>query len=259
MKLKDNINITPIASSIWKKLQMGEDLKSLVFEIEKHNEFFKFFQVGEYYYFVVNLVESCFEHVSDGVTSLLGYNPKTLTLPVFLDKIHPEDKPWFLNFESKVIDFFGMLNPEQIPNYKVRYDYRVRHKEGHYIRILQQVVTLSYSNEGGLFRTLVLHTDISHLKKEGSPVLSFIGLNDEPSYIDIKANEVFNYSNNSPLTSREKDVVILLIEGYSTKNIAEKLKISRETVSTHRKKILQKTEALNTADLVSKSILKGWI
>jgi DNA-binding CsgD family transcriptional regulator len=256
--MKSKINIGKTASTIWKGLQMGDEINHLNIEFEKHKEIFSFFQVGDYYYFIVNLLENKFEYVSEGFHKLLGHDSSTLTLPSFLEKIHPEDQPWFLNMESKVIEFFAQLKPEQIPNYKVRYDYRIRHKEGHYIRILQQVITLAYSNEGGLFRTLALHTDISHIKSEGNPVLSFIGLNGAPSYINVNIKEIFATSS-TLLTQREKEVVMLLIEGKDSKNIASILGISIDTVSTHRKRILAKTNSLNTADLVIKSIKNGWI
>jgi DNA-binding CsgD family transcriptional regulator len=256
--MKSNINIGKSAASIWKGLQMGEDIKHLNIEFEKHKELFSFFQVGDYYYFIVNLLEHKFEYVSDGFQKLLGYDQKPITISSFLEKIHPDDQPWFLNIESKVIDFFAQLNPNQIPFYKVRYDYRVRHKDGHYVRILQQVITLAFSDEGGLFRTLALHTDISSIKMEGTPVLSFIGLNDEPSFINVDIEEIFPTST-SLLSQREKQIVMLLIEGHDSKNIALKLGISKETVSTHRRRILSKTKSSNTADLVIKSIKNGWI
>jgi DNA-binding CsgD family transcriptional regulator len=159
---------------------------------------------------------------------------KEIDVPFFISKMHPEDQPWFLNFENKVTQFFNTLSFEQIPNYKVSYDYRVRKKNGDYIRILQQVITIQYDKENPVLRTLGVHTDISHLKKEGHPVLSLIGLNGEPSYMDVKVEERFNVSY-SGMTKREYQILHKLAEGKSSEEISELFFISKATVNTHRK------------------------
>jgi len=51
------------------------------------------------------------------------------------------------------------------------------------------------------------------------------------------------------LSKREKEVLRMMFEGLTNKEIAEKLFISFETVKSHRKNILQKTGSKNTAAL----------
>lgn len=46
----------------------------------------------------------------------------------------------------------------------------------------------------------------------------------------------------SPLTPRETQIVNLLLEGFSTKDIAKLLNISMDTVKTHRKNIHRKLD-----------------
>lgn len=52
------------------------------------------------------------------------------------------------------------------------------------------------------------------------------------------------------LTQREQEILRLVVEGLSTKLIAERLVISPRTVETHRTNIMQKLHASNTAELV---------
>lgn len=52
------------------------------------------------------------------------------------------------------------------------------------------------------------------------------------------------------LTSREKEIVPLLVEGLTSAEIAEKLFISESTVISHRKNILHKFNLKNTSALV---------
>lgn len=52
------------------------------------------------------------------------------------------------------------------------------------------------------------------------------------------------------LTRREKEVLLLIADGLTNLEVAEKLFISSATVDTHRKNLLAKFDARNTASLV---------
>jgi FixJ family two-component response regulator len=52
------------------------------------------------------------------------------------------------------------------------------------------------------------------------------------------------------LSDREREVVPLICEGFSNKQVAMKLNISIKTVAHHRAQVLKKTAARNTADMV---------
>lgn len=62
-----------------------------------------------------------------------------------------------------------------------------------------------------------------------------------------------------PISRREKEVLQLIAEGLTNTEIAEKLFISIPTVNTHRKSLLEKFKAKNTATLVGKAIRQGLI
>ncbi len=57
-----------------------------------------------------------------------------------------------------------------------------------------------------------------------------------------------------PLTRREKDVLNLIVKEFTNFEIAEKLFISVRTVDAHRRNLLEKTGARNTAGLVKFAI-----
>src|SRR3546814_10223167 len=65
-----------------------------------------------------------------------------------MQNIHPDDLPHFINFEATVTQFWKQLPPEKVMKYKSRYDYRIRKKDGTYIRIMQQIVTIQSDDEG---------------------------------------------------------------------------------------------------------------
>lgn len=58
----------------------------------------------------------------------------------------------------------------------------------------------------------------------------------------------------SDLTPREKEVLELVAQGHSTKQIADKLGIGTRTVESHRVNMLKKMKVNNTAELVRKAL-----
>jgi DNA-binding NarL/FixJ family response regulator len=59
------------------------------------------------------------------------------------------------------------------------------------------------------------------------------------------------------LTAREREVLQMIAEGNSNKEIAARLYLSVFTVETHRKKILEKLGLHGTADLILYAVRKG--
>ena len=55
------------------------------------------------------------------------------------------------------------------------------------------------------------------------------------------------------LTVREREVLRFLVDGLSSREIAEKLYISINTVQYHRKQLLHKTDSHNVAELIGKA------
>ncbi|WP_295664585.1 LuxR C-terminal-related transcriptional regulator [uncultured Mucilaginibacter sp.] len=112
--------------------------------------------------------------------------------------------------------------------------------------------------QGGFVRTLGIITDITHLKQEGKPTMSLIGMDGEPSYLNVDVNNIF-VSSNEVLTNREKQILALLSQGKLSKQIGDILNISKQTVDTHRKNMLRKTNTANTAGLINKAVREGLI
>jgi DNA-binding CsgD family transcriptional regulator len=57
-----------------------------------------------------------------------------------------------------------------------------------------------------------------------------------------------------PITNMEKKILEMISNGFSTREVAVTLTISKHTVESHRKSLLQKFDAKNSAELVKKAI-----
>ena len=63
----------------------------------------------------------------------------------------------------------------------------------------------------------------------------------------------------SGFSAREQEILLLVADGLTTIQIAEKLYTSPRTVETHRQNIMEKTGAKNTAALVKIAASQGWL
>ncbi|MCG6956424.1 MAG: response regulator transcription factor [Gemmatimonadetes bacterium] len=80
----------------------------------------------------------------------------------------------------------------------------------------------------------------------GQIVLDFI--------TDAHAGDLSAYSLLSP---REREVLQLIAEGHSTKDIAARLSVSVKTVETHRKQVMDKLDLHSIAELTKYAIREG--
>jgi DNA-binding NarL/FixJ family response regulator len=83
-----------------------------------------------------------------------------------------------------------------------------------------------------------------------------------PGITEIVVNESLIKMGKEPpsrsvLSQREREVLQLLAEGIKSKEIADRLFISKKTVETHRRNIMQKLNLSSTAELVRFAIREG--
>jgi DNA-binding CsgD family transcriptional regulator len=234
------------ATNIWQKATSDATPEQLNLELDLYKKLLSFFQVGDYFYCVYNL--------RDFILDVVHPN----TFEILMDNIHPDDRAWFLNFENKIGEFLAGLPVQKLMNYKARYDFRIKKKDGTYVRLLHQSIIIEHDEKGMVLRTLGLATDITHLKPEGTPLLSIIGLDGEPSYINVDVKKVFAVSKEF-LSKREKQVLLLIMEGKLSKEIGEILNIGKQTVDTHRNNMIERNHLRNTSELIAKAIKQGWV
>ncbi len=87
-----------------------------------------------------------------------------------------------------------------------------------------------------------------------SPVLA-----DELNAEEIKACQEKKGVVTDSLTPRERQVLKLVAEGKTSRDIADLLSISTRTVEHHRANLLKKLNISNTADLIKYAIRKGYV
>ena len=254
----DNNNLREVINFLEKANIVHEDLGSP--SLSPSEIIASIFSPGEYYYFILNFFNFNLEYVHPTVQNIYGCNPNEFTLTFIMDRMHSDDANEIKLKEQAAGEFFyNRIPTNKILRYKSSYTFRVKDKDGKWRQILHQCTPIQLSNQGRIHHSLSVHTDISFMNLPPDNRISFIGLHGEPSYYSLSTepSRVLEPEKGWFLSSREREIIKLLGEGYASKQIADQLSISTHTVDTHRRNLLKKTGTKNTLELTAICIKRG--
>ncbi|MCW3788445.1 LuxR C-terminal-related transcriptional regulator [Plebeiibacterium sediminum] len=204
------------------------------------------------FYHIIQFPQFKLFFTSHNISNILGYHPEELTLKRLYSYIHPEDYPVVLLATKKMCEFV-ITDIDNLKPFRsiTSMDFRIRHKDGHYIRLLNQNCLFKKGEEKHSFQTLSFNTDISHIKESLKIEFNYTNNGDNTCFCfpDEELTEL-----SSVFTKREKEILALLAMGKSSNEIGTMLNISKHTVDTHRRKMLSKSHLCNTAELIAYSI-----
>ena len=211
---------------------------------------------GPFSFYVIDFFDMSLSHISPSNFDMFDFDPETLTFNAVLATIHPDDVEFVVKAEAFLTRFFyEKIGSDKLLSYKISYSHRDRFKGGEYALINHQALMLTMDEKGGYGKSLNIHTRIDHLSNHNTYKISLIGLNGEPSYMNLSLED--NDNSRIELSKREVDIIRLISDGNSNEEIADLLSISPHTVKKHRSNILEKAECSNTAQLIKNCIQQG--
>lgn len=213
---------------------------------------------GPFSFYIIDFFDMSLSHISPSMFQLHDFDPETITFNDVLGAIHPDDINFVVKAEAFLTKFFyENVGREKLLSYKISYSHRCRMKNGEYALFNHQALMLTMDDNGGYGKSLNIHTRIDHLSNFNTYKISLIGLNGEPSFMNLSLDE--DNIESSEFSKREIDIIKLIGNGLNNTEIAEKLFISPLTVKKHRNNILTKSNSKNTAELIKNCILQGVI
>jgi DNA-binding CsgD family transcriptional regulator len=146
---------------------------------------------------------------------------------------------------------------EQIPtDQKVNFKFfhcaiRYRRTDGKPICLFSKGLPIHYDTKQNFSFTFNYAQNVAHLIKRDFPfywVRITHGSNSE--FVHTFHSENKEYSNKDLLSAREKEILLLIAEDLDTREIADKLSISANTVGNHRSNMIDRLGARDTTALV---------
>ena len=181
------------------------------------------------------------EYVNADLEAAQKYGPA-----YYISIMHPDDGPVVLDTYKKVFKFSFNLPVEERKDYKTIFNFRLGY-QGKYFHFVQQIVTLELSQSGKIWLGLSLSDMLPENEKFEKVNRRVINLRNGKYYLFDTDDKENTWQN---LSKRELEVLGLVSKGFISKEIADKLFISVNTVNNHRQNILEKIKATNTNEAI---------
>lgn len=184
--------------------------------------------------------------------SLFGYDFNEIEkvgTEYFNSKIHPEDLLVLLQNGIAVMKTLFEFPISDRKNFKVISEYRILDAEGNYIRVIEQQVVLEIDSKGNVWLALGI-LDISPNQEKYEGVKCQLLNYRTGKLFPLVLNKKNVLAPNSQLTKRENEILLLVKDGFLSKEISDKLSISVHTVNTHRQRILEKFGVDNSHEAI---------
>lgn len=158
-----------------------------------------------------------------------------------LDCIHPDDVAGKIAWELQFLTFVQHVPAEERKDYYVQHYLRMKDDQGCYHALRHRIFYLDYDTEGNVLLALCLYT-VHNEQRAGAGI--YCSLN------DTRVKDA-NVCAQGLLSERECEILSLISRGWPSKQIAEALCISVNTVNNHRQNIMRKLLCQNTTEAIS--------
>lgn len=154
-----------------------------------------------------------------------------------------------LDIEMPKVDGFEVLKKLKRAKLKTKVLVLTMHSSAEFVKNIVKAGAAGYLKKDSDKEVLLSAIDEVHNKESYYP----------PETANLVLQSLQEQNQGQMISPREKEVVILISEGLTTKEIAEKLFLSKHTIESHRQNILLKLDIKNSAELVKYAIKRGWV
>lgn len=163
--------------------------------------------------------------------------------------IVPDDAYRIVKIGTHFLRYGYTVDTPKRKHLKMTSDYRIRNAEGETVRLTEHHIPLELDARGN-FWLILSSISLSPERDVSVPM--------RHRFTDVETGMMLLLSPKndtliqSPISDREAEVLELIAQGKSSKQIAGMLFISTNTVNTHRQRIIEKLGVSNTAQAVDK-------
>ena len=263
MNQKLRYNYIDFANGIGKKRYVFTEGKKLDLQqlLENNALINGLLNIGPYFLILGNVHTWETLYVSDGCEKISGYTVEealALGPQLLVNLTHPEDYPVTMETNRMAVQKLYQAVPEDRPFYSCVFYHRGVYRNGSVLNLMHQIFPVAFDLEGNPYIFANVITDITHLQMPRLPKTVLIDhkRNDyqliDPGMSNVDGDKIH-------LSAREQEVLRLLSEGFTTKEIAQKLGVTFHTAATYRKRLREKTRVKNTTELVNYALVQALI
>ncbi|WP_115461964.1 LuxR C-terminal-related transcriptional regulator [Winogradskyella aurantiaca] len=238
---------------VYEDIFASYDKPSLEEHIKKFIELDVYLPYNATFFCITNTQDLSFEFVSKNIEACIGINKHVLEekgMRHLWSFMHPDDIDKWLQALDGLMKFTLAEIPEEDRSLmSYTWNYRLKNHEGKYVNVIQNTTPLKFDETNkpiiGLAHYTVLDSEISL-----EVCASAKRLNANNEYETVYFNTYSRKLLSEGISNRERDIIRLLVLNKTSKEIANSLSISPNTVDTHRRNILKKLKISSTGELI---------
>ncbi len=189
------------------------------------------------------------------VFEIFGLVPQLggMTRSRWVDAVHPED-----------VDFSAALFCQHLkgetPIFQI--EHRIRHSDGHWVWVLASGKVMQRRSDGWATQVIGTCQDVSVQKRLSQETQNLLlRLESLLRATGMQATQASRTSGDTDkvndLTRREKSVLVMIAEGMTSAQIAERMHLSPGTIATHRRNLMSKLDLHSSAEVTRFAVERG--
>jgi DNA-binding CsgD family transcriptional regulator len=258
MKSRNDLNITFMGNlqRAWYASEVADaqDIEQLLVQFKNHG---MFTHPTAPLFYVIDYTAQQYLVMTNEIQSMSGYHPSEFLesrLEKLLDVYHKDD---FKIYNQQVFSLntsFLKATPQASHHqYVFSYNFRFVRQDKKMAQVLQRGSYITSKETGLPLYSLGMVIDITQFKTDTVMVHTIAKAVDSKKEL-ISTNYFYPNFEDSLLTRQEKVVLQYLSEGYSSKQVADKLSLSEYTIVNHKQNMLHKTNTKNITEMVAFAI-----
>ena len=211
-----------------------------------------FSQMSQSCIFTVDVFKERYDFASDNFATIFGYNPTWIKMirkqgDLLEERIHPDDRVQLIEYQIEHGQFIYSLPQEQRNDYQQIFQIRMLNARQEYVNVTSRHQVVQKDKSGKAWMIM----GVMDIAPDQTPMERI-----KRMVINRKTGEILASAvvpADQQLTKREKEILLLIRQGFLSKEIAYKLNLSIYTVSNHRKNILAKLNVDNVIEAINRA------
>lgn len=243
-------------SALTRKPEMAKIAVDLKTFIGQNSPLLSVLNTAASFFFIIDFSKMEYVYVSDSIVNVMGYTAeewKREGMNAAFRTLHPEDRDRLKKVHEDQFAFHFSKPAATRKDYRYSTDFRVYRKDQTLIWIMTQDSFIALDDHGRPSLAFEICTEVTHIKRDNTMTLSISKCGKDGS---IKSEKKYYYplERNGTFSRRELEVLRLLYQGLSSKEIGAKLSISELTVFKHRRNMIRKAGVSNTHALINHAV-----
>jgi DNA-binding CsgD family transcriptional regulator len=204
--------------------------------------------------FIFNHKTMSYDFFSENIKDVMGHSNEEFSnggLEFAMSLVHPDHTKIYNRHVLPIMFKYYMTYAFKGKNKDLRFSYtfKIKKKNGEYMWALHHMNAIKTNRLGFPILTLLHMVDVTTIKVDDKINLT-VSIKEEDEFFKPIYSRIFSPQNSFSFSDRELEILELIAQGKTSEEISKTLAISKHTVITHRRNMLEKSKVKNSSELI---------